>query len=173
MIDKFYDILEILKASQEEKDQFIKLIHREDNLTDLLYWLTDAGYSPGINFEAGRITALNKRFFSDRDPTADQVSHRRGRCCGRRSNLQQQEPSNDNSKQQAFLKSHLSHYTKEDIDIVDIYRTKPVCGKLCASLDNTVPANKLIEIDVSKAYTAAFCEITEILIFNEFDNFRP
>ncbi len=48
------------------KEQFIKLIHREDNLTDLLYQLTDAGYSP-VNFEAGQITALklefNKRFF--------------------------------------------------------------------------------------------------------------
>ena len=66
-IDNIDDILRILKTSQEEKDQFIKLIHREDNLTDLLYQLTDVGYSPGINFEAGRITALklefNKRFF--------------------------------------------------------------------------------------------------------------
>ena len=66
MIDNIDDILHILKTS-EEKDQFIKLIHREDNLTDLLYQLTDAGYSPGINFEAGRITALklefNKRLF--------------------------------------------------------------------------------------------------------------
>ena len=66
MIDNIDDILQILKTSKEE-DQFVKLIHRKDDLTDLLYQLTDAGYSPGINFEAGRITALklefNKRFF--------------------------------------------------------------------------------------------------------------
>ena len=38
---------------------------------------------------------------------------------------------------------------------------------------NVDRAKKLIEVDVSKAYTAAFCEITEIPIFNEFDSFRP
>ncbi len=60
-------------------DSFVTLIHREDNLTDLPYQLTDAGYSPGINFEAGRITPLklefNKLFFFDRGPAADKVSH--------------------------------------------------------------------------------------------------
>ena len=65
MIDNIDDILRILKEKSD--DSFVKLIHREDNLTDLLYQLTDAGYNPGINFEAGRITALklefNKRFF--------------------------------------------------------------------------------------------------------------
>ncbi len=70
------------------------------------------------------------------------------------------------------MKSHLSHYTEQDVDILDVYRTKPVCGKLCASPINTVSVKKLIEIDVSKAYTAAFCDITEIHIFNEFDSFR-
>ncbi len=74
MIDNIDDILRILKGC-DDKEQFIKLIHREDNLTDLLYHLTDAGYSPGINFEAGRITALklefNKRFSFERDSTAD------------------------------------------------------------------------------------------------------
>lgn len=42
-----------------------------------------------------------------------------------------------------------------------------------ASRDKTVPAKCLVEIDVSKAYTAAFCEITEIPIFNELDGIRP
>ncbi len=37
---------------------------------------------------------------------------------------------------------------------------------------NVDRAKKLIEIDVSKAYAAAFCEITETPICNEFDNFR-
>ena len=30
-----------------------------------------------------------------------------------------------------------------------------------------------MEVDITKAYTAAFCDITEIPIFNEFDAFRP
>ena len=35
------------------------------------------------------------------------------------------------------------------------------------------PSNNVVEIDVSKAYTAAFCDITEIPIFNELDAFKP
>ena len=35
------------------------------------------------------------------------------------------------------------------------------------------PNKNVIEIDVSKAYTSAFCEISEIPIFNEFDAFKP
>ena len=57
-----------------------------------------------------------------------------------------------------FLKSHLSHYTEQDVDILDAYRTKPICGMLGCS---PVQEKNLIEVDVSKAYTAAFCETTE------------
>ncbi len=61
MIDSIEDILRILKEEDSKgasESKFIRLIHREDNLTDLLYQLSDVGYSPGINFEVGRITAL-------------------------------------------------------------------------------------------------------------------
>ncbi len=35
------------------------------------------------------------------------------------------------------------------------------------------PNKNVIEIDVSKAYTSVFCDISEIPIFNEFDAFKP
>ena len=50
------------------------------------------------------------------------------------------------------------------MEILDAYRTKPICGTL------SKPQGELIEVDASKAYTAAFCDITEVPIFNEFDN---
>ena len=34
------------------------------------------------------------------------------------------------------------------------------------------PNKNVIEIDVSKAYTSAFCDIAEISIFDEFDSFK-
>ena len=169
MIDNIDDILRILKEKSD--DSFVKLIHREDNLTDLLYQLTDAGYNPGINFEAGRITALklefNKRFFIIE---AQQLikSAIDGVVV-----VDDEETYNNMSQamtilnNRLFLKSHLSHYTEQDMDILDAYRTKPICGTL------SKPQGKLIEVDVSKAYTAAFCDITEVPIFNEFDNFKP
>ncbi len=68
-----------------------------------------------------------------------------------------------------FLKSHLPFSTEKDFEVLDSYRAKPICDKLRMQQKN----GKLIEIDVSKAYTSAFRGITEILIFNEFDDFRP
>ena len=32
---------------------------------------------------------------------------------------------------------------------------------------------KLVEIDITKAYTAAFMKIKEVPVFNEFDAFKP
>ncbi len=31
-----------------------------------------------------------------------------------------------------FLKSHISHYTEQDVDIFDAYPTKPICGNVGA-----------------------------------------
>ena len=39
---------------------------------------------------------------------------------------------------------------------------------------NKTPAHtKFVEIDITKAYTAAFIKIKEIPVFNEFDTFKP
>ena len=62
----------------------------------------------------------------------------------------------------------MSYYTAKDLEVLDSYRTKPICGNLTQH-----PNNNVIEIDVSKAYTSAFCDISEIPIFNEFDAFKP
>ena len=70
-----------------------------------------------------------------------------------------------------FLKSHMSLYTEQDMDILDAYCTKPICGVLpprMPTVQEPVGGRKHIEVDISKAYTAAFSEITEIPIFNEF-----
>ena len=79
MIDHIDDIVEIAregaelnrvaKASKKEEDEYqaderkvFTLIHRRDDLLELLHQLLDAGYNPGINFEAGRLTALKLEF---------------------------------------------------------------------------------------------------------------
>ena len=65
-----------------------------------------------------------------------------------------------------FKQQHLSYYSKQDIDMLDEYRTIVPVG-LFNKNDQI-----LIEIDVSKAFTFAFSKIIEIPIFNEFDSFR-
>ena len=59
MIGSADDTLEIVR-NKEEGVKFIKLVDRLDDLVSLMFQLLEAGYSPGVNFEAGRITALTK-----------------------------------------------------------------------------------------------------------------
>jgi hypothetical protein len=62
MIDTIDDILDIARELQNTDIRIIYLIHQKYDLIDLLYQLINAGYSPGINFEAGRITNLKLEF---------------------------------------------------------------------------------------------------------------
>ena len=68
-----------------------------------------------------------------------------------------------------FRQEHKSFYTQEDVDIMDEYRTFANVGWLRAKPKNLTD---LVEIDRNKAFTAAFSHITQIPVFNEFDNFR-
>jgi len=62
MIDTIDDILTVAKTVEQPTEKaelkVVSLVHRKDDLTTLLYDLLDAGYNPGINFEAGRLTAI-------------------------------------------------------------------------------------------------------------------
>jgi hypothetical protein len=66
-----------------------------------------------------------------------------------------------------FRNDHKSFYSHHDIDILDECRTIVPCG-LIKEVEE-----ELIEIDISKAFTAALCDIKEIPIFNQFDIFKP
>ena len=70
---------------------------------------------------------------------------------------------------QIFKLIHMSYYTQQDIDILD------ECGTIAnVGLLTTPPKDiKYSEIDISKAYTASFMEITTVPVFNEFDRFEP
>ena len=173
MIDNIDDIVTIAKTivKVDKGIQVVNLIHRQDNLMMLLNDLREAGYNPGINFEAGRLTALklslNGIFFviqtqqlikSAIDGVVvvdDEATY----------NTMSQAMTSFNHK--IFLNGHKSFYTDSDLDVLDEYRTKPIVGNL------KTPMNDMVEIDISKAYTSALSSIAEIPIFNEFDNFIP
>ena len=126
------------------------MIHREDNLTDLLYQFVGAGYSPGVNFESGRINALklelNKIFciIQTRQLIKSAIDGVVVVDNEEVYNNMNQAMSTLSSK--LFLKNHLSFYTEKDSEVLDSYRTKPICGNLCMQQKS----DKLIEIDVSK-----------------------
>ena len=136
------------------------MIHRDDDLTKLLHDLVQAGYSLGVNFEAGRVTALKMEFnhifcIIETQPLVKSVID--GVVVIDREdvyNNMSQAMSALNSK--LFLRSHLSHYTEKDLEVLDTYRAKPICGNLNST---AVRRDTLVEIDLTKAYTSAFREI--------------
>jgi hypothetical protein len=68
-----------------------------------------------------------------------------------------------------FKNRYKSYYNLEDIAILDEYRTVVNIGMI-QDLPKKTP---LIEIDRTKAFTAAFMEITKVPVFNEFDIWKP
>ncbi len=154
----------------QNKKQVLILIHKEDDLTDLLFQFVGAGYSPGVKFESGRIAALklelNKIFCIVQaqqliKSAIDGVVVVDAEEVYNNMNL-----SMCTLTSKLFLKSHLSYYTAKDLEVLDSYRTKPICGNLIQH-----PKNNVSDIDVAKAYTSAFCDISEISLVNEFDAF--
>jgi len=160
MINDIEDILAILKDTAADDCKFFKLIHREDNLTELLYQLIEVGYSPGVNFEAGRITALklefNKRYFLIETQQLIKSAIDGVVVVEDEATYNSMSTAMTELSRRLFLKSHLSHYTEQDVEILDAYRTKPICGTLGSTESRR--SEKLIEIDINKAYTAAFCK---------------
>jgi hypothetical protein len=68
-----------------------------------------------------------------------------------------------------FKNRYKSYYNAEDIAILDEYRTVVNIGMI----QDLPKKTKLVEIDRTKAFTAAFMEITKVPVFNEFDIFKP
>ena len=74
-----------------------------------------------------------------------------------------------NFNKSLFLNGHKSYYSDVDIKILDEYRTVANTGLF---IDRCDFKNDLVEIDMSKAYTFALTQLTEIPVFNIFDNFE-
>ena len=140
-------------------------------MTSLLYEIMEAGYEPSIKYQAGRLThinlKLNKTFFmiKTQQLVPDSLD---GEC----SVSSEEVYNNMNNAMTEFNKSlfktvHKSFYSHQDVKILDGYRTIVPTGCLLECVGD------LIEIDISKAFSAAFENIKEIPIFNEFDIFKP
>ena len=67
-----------------------------------------------------------------------------------------------------FKKYHKPSYSEEDIAVLDEYRTVANVGMV-----SQPKKTKTIELGISKAYAAAFSNITKIPIFNELDIWKP
>jgi hypothetical protein len=169
MIETIDDILKYLSLEDEE----LFFIHKYDNLMELMFNLLEAKYEPKIRFECGRITwiflILNKKRVSIRSQMMI-TSVLEGQVQIEDIDVYNNMFSTMNSfNNKLFNKHHKSHYTPLDMEVLDNYRTVANVGMLA----DCRMAEDMVEIDVSKAFTAAFSKIKKIPVFNEFDSFTP
>ena len=67
-----------------------------------------------------------------------------------------------------FKKNHKSYYNKNDIEILNVYRTIVPIGKL-----RDIAEEQLRELDIRKAFTHAISQIKEIPVFTMFGISNP
>ena len=174
MINNIDDILTIMRDTEipnKDDKKYIKLVHRNDDLIELLQQFINAGYSPGISFDSGRITALKvelkKVLFSIETQQLIKSAIDGVVVIDNEQTYNNMANAMNSLNCKLFLKTHKSYYTNDDITILDQYRTKPIVG-----MTGKPKIPNLVEIDISRAYTSIFSEITKIPVFNEFDNFK-
>lgn len=175
MIDGVDDIVQIIREYDYEEVE-VRLIHRHNNLTDLVYSLMNTGikeYEPTIKYDAGHLTrlelTLNKIRF-----TIESQQLVKDSLDGDISVETEGIYNKMNQAMVTFNRSLIkpawkSHYSKTDLEVLDEYRTTVPIGRLTLMKD----VESMIEIDISKAFTSAFLKISEVPVFNEFDYFRP
>jgi hypothetical protein len=176
MIDSIDDILDVVRANAEVlkndvDEKVFYLIHKNDDLTELLYQLQDVGYGPRIQYQCGKLTklfmTLNKNIrvvIKTQQLVPDSLD---GDVCV--SNVDVYNKMNNamnNFYHSVFIEKFKSYYNNEDIDILDEYRTTPLIGYF----DNSREEKYVTEIDLSKAYTYSFSKIEKVPFFDESNN---
>ena len=144
MIDTIDDIMAILKYKESEKknkdkDEKTKketmyLIHRNDDLQKLLFDLIAIGYTPGILYETGRIAKLiieyNKTTFIIKCQQLTTKSIERPIHVESELVYNNMSGAMTKFNKRMFKLNHKSYYTKQDVDILDEYRTIANSGML-------------------------------------------
>jgi len=137
-----------------------------------LFDLKNVGYEPQIQYETGRVTKLILKFGNT--SYIIRTQQLTTQTIERPINVTSETVYNNMSDamtelyKQMFKQTYKSYYTKQDIDILDEYRTVVNCG-----IFPTSRTEALVEIDITKAFTSSLTDISRILIFNEFDTFQP
>ena len=188
MIQNIENILEIIKeevAKKKEEDEARKaggknpedktvyLVVEHDEIRRLFFDLKKVGYEPIIKFECNRITGMYMSFnginFAVRSQQLITSSIEREISVDSEVVFNRMNEEMIKFHDAIFKNRYKSYYNLEDIAILDEYRTVVNIGMI-QDLPKKTP---LIEIDRTKAFTAAFMEITKVPVFNEFDIWKP
>jgi len=186
-IEHIDDILKIIANLPEtEEKKMIYLIQKKDNLEELIWQLFHAGYRPNVKYGAGRLSwislTLNNYYFLIKTQQLIDYAIDGMLQIEKAEVFNRTQDAKDDFYAKLFRADHKSYYSDSDVAILDECRTTANVGFL-SKLEGvslsirlrppTIPKSSLVEIDITKAYTAAFIRIQEIPIFNEFDVWLP
>ena len=193
----FSHIDELLKLT--DQDEYY-LIHKENNLTKVLYQFKKVGYEPYIRYRAGRISELRIKFTYksadtrkiirrkaqpyniptktlEKDKTITYIISTQDLSkdtLERDIDADTEEKYNRIAEAMFIFNKKLfssSHMSQyDDVDIEILDECRTVVP--LGYLDKNVDVKNLVEIDRSKAFTWAFNQISKIPIFNAFDSWK-
>ena len=180
---------DIRKHTEEEQ---YTLIYDGNDLTKLFHQSKQAGYEPQVKFSGCIVSELNFRFYINKRLIKYKVKTQNlvtnttdGSICVRTENIHNRmfKAMYDFNKA-LFNPLHKSHYNEIDMQIFKECKTVNPVGeinKYCyrysvqrEEFDKYVfTTESCVEIDVRKAFTHAFNQMTEIPVFTQFDVWKP
>ena len=193
----FSHIDELLKLT--DQDEYY-LVHKDNNLMEVLYQFKKVGYEPYIRYRAGKISDLKIKFTYKSADTKKIIRRRAQPYNIPTKTLEEDKTVNYIISTQDLSKDTLerdidadteekynriaeamfifnkklfssSHMSQyDDVDIEILDECRTVVP--LGYLDKNVDVKNLVEIDRSKAFTWAFNQITKIPIFNAFDSWK-
>ena len=193
----FSHIDEFLKLT--DQDEYY-LIHKDNNLTEVLYQAKKVGYEPHIRYRAGKISELKiKSTYKSAD--TEKVRRRKEQPYNvltatleedktitytvstqdlSKDTIERDVATDTEDKYKRIVEAMFSFNKKlfssshmsqyDDVDIEILDECRTVVP--LGYLDKNIDVNELVEIDRSKAFTWAFNQITKIPIFNAFDSWK-
>ena len=193
----FSHIDELLKLT--DKDEYY-LIHKDNNLMEVLYQFKKVGYEPYIRYRAGKISDLKIKF-TYKSADTKRIIRRKTQPYNiptktleedktityiistqdlSKDTLERDIDADTEEKYNRIAESMFifnkklfssSHMSQyDDVDIEILDECRTVVP--LGYLDKNIDVNELVEIDRSKAFTWAFNQITKIPIFNAFDSWK-
>ena len=193
----FSHIDELLKLN--DQDEYY-LIHKDNNMTEVLYQFKKVGYESYIRYRAGRISELRIKF-TYKSADTRKIIRRKAQpyniatqtleedktityiistqdlskdTLERDIDADTEEKYNRIAEAMFIFNKKLfssSHMSQyDDVDIEILDECRTVVP--LGYLDKNVDVKNLVEIDRSKAFTWAFNQISKIPIFNAFDSWK-
>ena len=193
----FSHIDELLKLT--DKDEYY-LVHKDNNLTEVLYQFKKVGYEPYIRYRAGQISELKIKF-TYKSADTKKIIRRRTQPYNiptqtlekdktitytvstqdlSKDTIERDISTNMEDKYNRIVEAMFnfnkklfssSHMSQyDDVDIEILDECRTVVP--LGYLDKNIDINELVEIDRTKAFTWAFNQITSIPIFNAFDSWK-